>query len=288
MKNDVAINTLLGYPADARLLIVNVDDFGMCHSMNMAALKMLQAGIATSTTLMAPCPWALHAAWLAKENTGFHLGVHLTAVSEQPLLRWGPLVSRDKVPTLVDQDGFFFTESRIPELLAHVELSELEMEFRTQIETVLRRGLHPTHLDSHCDIHVRREDIFGMVKGLALEYGLALRVSQARFIDALLGEGYAVNSHDDLDSTRVDLAVKHDTYVKLLRELPAGLSEWAVHPGIANDELRSVTPSWAARAFDLDFFTSPEARRIVQEEGIVLLDYAPLQKLWRAKSAAAV
>lgn len=283
MDNDTTINTILGYPADARLLILNVDDFGMCHSMNMAALKLLQSGIAKSTTLMAPCPWALHAMTLVRGNPDLRFGVHLTAISEQPHYRWGPLASRDKVPSLVDENGFFFDENRIQEFLSHVRLSELECEFRTQIETLLRGGLNPTHLDSHCDVHVRRDDIFDMVKGLAIEYGLALRVSQSRFINALLGEGYAVNSHDDLDSTKVELDRKHDTYVELLRRLPRGLSEWAVHPGIVNDELKAVTPSWPARGADLEFFTSSEAKEIVREEGIVLLDYAPLQELWRAR-----
>lgn len=54
-------NGLLGYPADARLLIVNADDFGMCHAINEAILQTLKAGIVSSTTLMVPCPWAPHA-----------------------------------------------------------------------------------------------------------------------------------------------------------------------------------------------------------------------------------
>lgn len=169
------------------------------------------------------------------------------------------------------------------QLLARVSLADLEKEFRAQIDTLLRTGLHPTHLDSHCDVHVRRDDIFQMVKGLAEEYGLALRAARVRFAEPLLGEGYAVNSHDVLDSTKVKLAEKHDTYVKLLRELPPGLSEWALHPGVSSAELQAVTPSWEARAADLEFFTSAEARRIVTDEGIVLLGYEPLQKAWQAR-----
>ena len=54
-------NRLLGYPADARLLIINADDFGMCHAVNQAIMTTLLDGIVGSTTLMAPCPWAGHA-----------------------------------------------------------------------------------------------------------------------------------------------------------------------------------------------------------------------------------
>ncbi len=284
MDPDATVATLLGYPADARLLILNVDDFGMCHAMTIAGMKMLRDGVATSTTLMAPCPWAVHAMALLRENPGLHFGVHLTAISEQPTYRWGPLASHNAVPTLVDEAGFFPSEDRMQEFIARVSLPELEKEFRAQIETVLGAGLHPTHLDSHCDVHVRRDDIFAMVEGLAREYGLALRTGRARFNEKLLAQGFPVVSHDVLDSTKVKLAEKHDTYVKLLRELPRGLSEWALHPGVSNAELQDVTPSWQARAADLEFFTSAEARRIIEGEGIVLLGYEPLQRGWQAGS----
>jgi hypothetical protein len=67
----------------------------------------------------------------------------------------------------------------------------------------------------------------------------------------------------------------------MLRELPVGLSEWAVHPGLGNSELQALMPSWQVRQSDFDFFMSPEARTIVAEEGIIILDYRALQTLWR-------
>ena len=67
----------------------------------------------------------------------------------------------------------------------------------------------------------------------------------------------------------------------LLRELPAGLSEWAVHPSLGNDEARALEPeTWRIRRADYDFAVSPEAREIIEAEGIVLLDYRALQPLW--------
>lgn len=62
MSTDGQTNRLLGYPADARLLIVNADDFGMCHAVNEAVFGALKEGLVRSTTLMVPCPWAIHPA----------------------------------------------------------------------------------------------------------------------------------------------------------------------------------------------------------------------------------
>jgi hypothetical protein len=102
-------------------------------------------------------------------------------------------------------------------------------------------------------------------------------------IEKLQRQGYAANDYDILDSYHLDTAAKPTLYPKLLRKLPAGLSEWAIHPGIGNAELQAMSPSWPVRQADYDFFTSPEARAIVEQEGIILLNYKPLQQLWQSK-----
>ena len=80
--NERQTNRLLGYPDDARLLIINADDFGMCHTNNEAILRTLKDGVVSSTTLMAPCPWAPHAMQLLREHPDIPFGVHLTVVCE--------------------------------------------------------------------------------------------------------------------------------------------------------------------------------------------------------------
>jgi predicted glycoside hydrolase/deacetylase ChbG (UPF0249 family) len=66
----------------------------------------------------------------------------------------------------------------------------------------------------------------------------------------------------------------------MLRALPVGLSEWAVHPGVGNAELRAAVPSWQVRQSDLDVVVSQEARAILQEERIILVDFRALKALW--------
>ena len=61
MSTNSQTNQLLGYPADARLLIINADDFGMCNSVNEAIIGALTEDVVRSTSLMAVCPWALQA-----------------------------------------------------------------------------------------------------------------------------------------------------------------------------------------------------------------------------------
>lgn len=278
--SNLRANELLGYPADARLLIVNADDFGVSHAVNAAVSRTLTEGVVRSATLMTPCPWPLRAMRLVRDDPDIACGVHLTVVSEFADYRWGPLTPRDRVPSLIDETGFFYSNDRQHELLARAGLEELEIEFRAQIEAMLSAGLRPTHLDWHCLYDGGRDDVFDLTEGLAGEYGLALRVFDPTRSKRLQRRGLPVADHGVLDSTRLATANKTARFVRMLRELPAGLSEWAVHPGLGTAEARAIDGWWAKRAADLRFLVSREARETVAAEGIVLLDYRALQAIW--------
>lgn len=284
MRSESQTNRLLGYPADARLLIVNADDFGMCHAVNTAVIHALPAGILRSTTLMVPCPWALHAIHLLQKHPELPFGVHLTAISEWVDYRWGPITPREKVPSLVDKAGRFYNFEQMPHFLAQVNLVELELEFRAQIDIVLAAGLKPTHLDWHCLRLGGRDDILALLFRLAREYGLALRVMGRSWMETVQSQGLPSNDYDFLDSYLLDPTTKASRYLELLRELPAGLSEWAIHPGLDSAELRAIDPGGShIRQTDFEFLTSPQAKEVIAAEGIILLDYRALQAIWREK-----
>ena len=78
-------NRLPGYPDHARLLIINADDFGMCHAANAAITRSLTAGLVTSTTLMVPCAWAIHAMpWAGPSSWQRMLSVAIQAEAATP------------------------------------------------------------------------------------------------------------------------------------------------------------------------------------------------------------
>ena len=276
------INRLLGYPDDTRLLILNADDFGMCHAVNAAIIGTLQAGMVHSTTLMVPCPWALHAMHFLTEHPEVRFGIHLTVIGDSLTYRWRPVTNRDKVPSLVDESGYFYVFQRMAEFLAQVKLDQLELEFRAQIETVLAAGLQPTHLDWHSLRLGSRPDIVDLMVRLAKAYGLALRVIGGATIEKLQSQGLPTNDTDFLDSYLLGSHDKPARYAQLLHALPAGLNEWAVHPGLDSPELLAIEPNGDhVRQADFDFWTSPQARNLIQTEGIQLLDYHALQVIWR-------
>ena len=282
--NKSLANHLLGYPADARLLIINADDFGMCHSVNESVFRAFPNGMLCSATLMVACPWALHAMHFLANHPEVSFGVHLTVISDWLDYRWGPLTPRDKVRSLVNREGYFYDFDHMPEFLEHVNLGELELEFRAQIEAVFGAGLHPTHLDWHALRLSGRDHIFALMLNLAREYGLALRVMGKSWIENVQGKGLPCNDYDFLDSYLLDPLNKSEQYAQRLRELPEGLSEWALHPALDSAELLAIErEANHIRQTDFDFLMSQEAKEVVQQEGIILLDYRALQKIWREK-----
>lgn len=271
---------LLGFPPDARVLIVNCDDFGMYHAVNVAVIRSIEEGIARSCSLMVPCAWAGHAMQLLRDRPEISFGLHLTLLIDVPHYPWGPVAGRDKVPSLLDEAGRMFGYDRMPDLLANARLDEVEVEFRAQIDAVVDAGLEPTHLDFHSLADGGRADILDLTVELGLAYGLAVRVWLEPGRRRVRARGLPVDDYPLMDSTRIELEDKPARFARLVRELPVGLSEWAVHPSLGNEESQAVGSLWRERQTDFEFLVSAAARDLIRQEGIVVIDYRPMQRAW--------
>ncbi|ANY10661.1 hypothetical protein AFB00_30100 (plasmid) [Pseudonocardia sp. HH130630-07] len=94
--------------------------------------------------------------------------------------------------------------------------------------------------------------------------------------------GLPVVDHPFVDSFALDPTSKPTDYEQMLRHLPPGLTEWAVHPSVDDLAARIRDPhGWAVRTSDYEFLTSPRAAEILDQEDITLIDYRPLQRAWR-------
>ena len=78
----------LGYDDDTRLLILSAELLGSCHAANQGVYDTLRSGLATTASLMMPCPWARHAAAATAARTS---ASSLTLNAELDGYRWGPI-----------------------------------------------------------------------------------------------------------------------------------------------------------------------------------------------------
>jgi predicted glycoside hydrolase/deacetylase ChbG (UPF0249 family) len=274
----------LGFAPGARVLIVNCDDFGMHEAVNAGVIESIENGIASSCSLMVPCPAAANAMRLLRERPHISFGIHLALIRDSPEYRWGPAAAKADVPSLLDPDTeelFVDTTAQRTALLSAAKLDEVERELRAQIDAVVDAGLAPTHLDWHCLADGGRADILDLTMVLAQEYALAARVWLDDGRRKARQQGKPVVDNAFLDSYSVSLDDKAATYARLLRDLPPGLNEWAVHPAHGTEQWRSIeSAGWQVRQGDYAFLTSQQAREILDREGITVIDYRPLQQAW--------
>jgi hypothetical protein len=132
----------LGYPHDSKLLIIHADDLAVAHSEDAASFDALDKHAATSASIMVPCPWLTEVAAYAKAHPDADLGLHLTLTAEWKTDRWGPVDSKDKVPSLLDPDGYLWPEAG--PALEHIKADEAEREIRAQVDHAIAMDIHPT------------------------------------------------------------------------------------------------------------------------------------------------
>lgn len=137
----------LGFPKDARVIILHMDDAGMSLSSNRGIEKVFGHGVANSTSVMMPCPWVPQIVRYIEAHPGIDAGLHLTLTSEWKNYRWGPLAGAAVVPGLTDSTGSLWPD--VPDVIKHASADEVDKEIRAQLSRAEKMGFHPTHLDSH-------------------------------------------------------------------------------------------------------------------------------------------
>jgi predicted glycoside hydrolase/deacetylase ChbG (UPF0249 family) len=268
----------LGHAADAKLLIVNCDDLGSTRSANVAVYNALRNGVATSASLMVPCPWARDA---AAQYRGEDVGVHLTLNAEWDRYRWGPIT---RAPSLLDGDGGF--PRTIEDAWDHADLDEVMRECRTQIERAILWGFDVSHLDSHMGTLQLRADFFDVYLELAVEFGLPLRMPGASaehvigFPFRRLAAEAGVVFTDHFVQCPVGARKRIE---RMLFDLRPGVTEVYLHPGIDTDELRAAYDDWPGRVEDHAFLCQdPSVRHLIERAGAVLVGYRELRDIQRS------
>jgi chitin disaccharide deacetylase len=281
----------LGYPPDTKLIIVHADDLGETHSVNAAAINAMEGGTINSASLMVPCPWFPEIADYAKSHPDGDFGLHLTLTSERVYYRWGPVAPADKGSSLVDQNGYFHHDWEKNE---HINAKEVEIELRAQIERALAMGVRPTHLDSHqYRLIINGKELFDVMLRVAHDYKLPIFVTRDWFaehpyLEASLGPNDIVLDHTVTIEPGLPVEKWAEFYLTALKNLKPGVTEFVIHPGYDDDELRAATrerSTWGSawRQRDYDFFTSDQFREILAQQKIKLVTWRELARAAKPK-----
>ena len=288
----------LGFSPGDKVVIVHADDVGLCHAQNVGFFDVLEAGNVTSASLLVPCPWFPEAAAYARRRAGIDLGVHLCLNSEWSSVRWGPLLGRDRVPTLVDPDGYFWTTQG--ETLTHAALDQVHAELRAQVERALAAGIDVTHLDAHLGTAMMTE-LLSVYFDLGREFRVPVffprptpelleEVGHPEMIpelDRVLAELERSNvlmvDHAELGSLTIPANGTEEHYREMFASLEPGVTHLIIHPARGDEELEAMTPdTWRQREAEHWLFSSSLTARWLEETGAKRIGYRSLRDLVRA------
>ncbi|WP_242206514.1 polysaccharide deacetylase family protein [Aestuariivivens insulae] len=275
------IATKLGYSEDSKLLIIHADDLGVSHSENMATFKAIEKGSVNSASVMMPAPWALEAVTHAKSNPDTHdFGVHLVLSSEWKHYKWGPVSSKGKVPSLIDEYGYFHEACR-----TDLNLKEVEEELKAQVDLAYAMGFEPTHLDPHMGCVLQTRELTELYLKIGKLYHLPVLVVE-QLLTPVLKDKYNVRVVVDYfyNLTPETFAKGEKAYyVRVLKNLKPGLSYFSIHTAYDNEEMKGMTfghPDWGSvwRQKDFNFFTSETCKELLKKENIKLVTWRQIKK----------
>lgn len=294
-----------------RCLIVNADDLGLSRGTNLAIERAFRQGIVTSASLMVNMAAFEHAVeHVVRANPGLGIGLHLCLTSGRPVS------PPDELPLLVGADGQFrhgfLGLLRILALHGAVAREQIARELEAQALRLDAAGVAIDHVNGHQHVHLIPA-IFPLAARLARQRGAALRmpasgeprpwVARLRRLRAWMGGGMLrvlILSALVRRARRQDerfLAADHCLGIAesgamtlhalrdALRDLPLGVSELFVHPGLsaARDSAVVCSPldqrflRSPRRADELAAVTGSGLREMLSAQGAVLTTFRALR-----------
>jgi hypothetical protein len=207
---------------------------------------------------------------MLKRHPNVSVGIHLTLNSEWKNYRWGPVLGRTAVPSLVDSDGYFFASSDALDN-NHPDLKQVEAELRAQIERAMNSGLKIDYVDYHMGTVLDNPRFREIAERLAKEHSLGM---MQYFGEPRYNPQYEARPQD-----------KTDSLVALTTRLKPGFTVLVTHVGIDNAELAALLdmntsgglPEMSKnRQGELDAVTSQRFRDAVKARNIQLMTYRQL------------
>ena len=298
----------LGFPKNARVIILHMDDAGMSLSSDRGIEKVFEKGVANSTSVMMPCPWVPQMVRYIEDHPKVDAGLHLTLTSEWKDYRWVPLAGAAQVPGLTDSTGSLWAS--VADVVRHASAEEVDKEIRAQLARAEKMDFHPTHLDSHMgtlfaspaflqkyiqlgiekqipvmfpggnDTYIADEMHFNKQQVAYFQkLGKTIWDGGLPVLDDLHNYSYdwnppanIVNNDAALTKWRVDL------YEKTMQQLKPGVTMVIMHCTDPSSIFSEITDSGAKRKADMLAMLDPGFKKFLKDNGFILTTWRELMQ----------
>lgn len=250
------------------------DDLGVSAGVNRGIAKAAANGLVREASLCVTGGAVADGVQRARD-AGIGIGLHLSLTLGRALA--GPIAG------LTDRGGRFRRLGAVllATTLRRVDRAALDREVRAQLARLAELGVQPTHLNGHHHVHVMpvvRDVVFAAAKDAGVRWTRLpdeLRLARAGvqpavlLLRALARRAASIVRANGLRTLpfvgtsiegRADYARRAEA---LARRLPAGPTEWMVHPRVVDDALAAVDPIGYRRpsASELAFLADPETAK---------------------------
>ena len=298
----------LGFPVGARVIILHVDDAGMSFDSDKGVVEAMEKGIASSTSVMMPCPWVPEFVHYLRQHPNVDAGLHLTLTSEWKEYRWVPLSGKSKVPGLVDKEGDFWPD--VADVVKHATADEVETEIRSQVERALGMGFQPTHMDSHMGTLFASSAFMERYIKVGIEYHIpvmfpgghnSLILPQLKFLGVNLKDIQSIGKKiwdsglpvlDDLHNLSYDWHLpagveptkenwkkfKTEKYIETFKLLKPGVTMVIMHCTAPTEVFQHISDSGPLREADLMSMEDPALKDFIEKEGIIITTWREIKQ----------
>ncbi|MCP4641773.1 MAG: ChbG/HpnK family deacetylase [bacterium] len=281
----------LGWPTGTKVVIFHVDDAGMSHDSNEGTIDAIQNGVASSTSIMMPCPWVAEMADHVAADPTIDAGVHLTLTAEWSRYRWEPLQGKPTVPNLVDPEGCLWPS--VGDVVSRASVAEVDSEIRAQVQRCFDVGITPTHLDSHMGTLFSHAGYAQAYVDLGIELGIPVLAAAGHLtyvsinepglagIATSLGEKAWTNGLPVIDDICTSLSSNNLTTTKaniisFLQTLSPGITEVILHCTRPSENFQYISASGPSREADTLAMLDADVAQAIIDEGIVLTTWREL------------
>ena len=153
-----------------RYLILTADDYGASKNINDGIRFAADNNAITAISVLSNFRESLPGLKEISENhEEIGIGIHLNIVTGKPLM------GKEKVRSLIDENGNFYTIDKLLPRIKRISLDELRMELNAQIQIMEDHGIPIDHLSDQNGILSYYTPFFELVTELALELDVPVR-----------------------------------------------------------------------------------------------------------------
>lgn len=283
-----------------RRLIVNADGFGFAFALNKAIFETLKAGVVRSVSITPNFEAAKEAKRLSEEFPHVSTGIHFNLAVGRPVL------PKEKVPSLVDDEGNFLDQKFVSALRSgRISKRECLLELSAQVEVLKDLGVKLTHWDGHRNQHlypIYFDAAVEVAKKAGIERMRALRpyyfygrppalsdtlraygtpkraIKQGirllwEFRAKRAGFRMADRLITPIDGPEENRKTERSMWEALFRWLPPGTSEVFCHPGYVDETVRRYAKYVYQRVAEAAVLSDPTLREVAEREGVELISF---------------